>query len=85
MGGSVPGSENRDNERCWRGFKPGNWSSTIDVRDFIVLNVTPYEGDESFLAAGSKRTKATLGDAIKATPFAAMGLVGWRRQRKLDW
>ena len=32
------------------GFKPGSWCTTIDVRDFIVRNVTPYAGDEKFLA-----------------------------------
>jgi formate C-acetyltransferase len=43
---------------CWRDFKPGHWCNTVDVRDFIVCNVTPYIGDEKFLAAPSKRTKA---------------------------
>src|SRR6476619_963441 len=42
----------------WTGFKPGDWSSSINVRDFIVRNVTSYEGDEKFLAAPSQRTKA---------------------------
>jgi formate C-acetyltransferase len=46
------------NERCWRDFAPGRWRTAIDVRDFIVANVTPYDGDESFLAGPSKRTKA---------------------------
>src|SRR5688572_18671614 len=45
-------------EREWRGFKPGDWSAGIDVRDFIVRNVTPYEGDEAFLAPKSARTEA---------------------------
>ena len=45
-------------EDCWRSFKPGNWCKAIDVRDFIVRNVTPYDGDEKFLAGPSKRTKA---------------------------
>src|SRR4051795_7963739 len=43
---------------CWRDFKPGNWCDAVDVRDFIVCNVTPYTGDETFLAGPSKRTKA---------------------------
>ena len=43
---------------CWRDFKPGNWCNAVDVRDFIVCNVTPYTGDEKFLAGPSKRTKA---------------------------
>src|SRR6476661_2742872 len=42
----------------WTGFKPGDWSSSINVRDFIVRNVTSYAGDEKFLAAPSQRTKA---------------------------
>ena len=37
---------------------PGSWRTSIDVRDFIVRNVTPYAGDEKFLAGPSKRTKA---------------------------
>jgi len=45
-------------ERCWREFKPGSWCSSIDVRDFIVSNVTPYSGDDKFLSGSSKRTKA---------------------------
>lgn len=42
----------------WRGFVRGDWSSTINVRDFIVRNVTPYAGDEKFLAGPTRRTKA---------------------------
>jgi formate C-acetyltransferase len=42
----------------WRGFKPGAWTSAIDVRDFIVTNATPYHGDESFLTGPTARTKA---------------------------
>ena len=42
---------------AWRGFKKGNWSENIDTRDFIQLNYTPYEGDESFLAEPTERTK----------------------------
>jgi formate C-acetyltransferase len=40
----------------WRGFRAGLWQKEINVRDFIQLNYTPYEGDESFLAAATKRT-----------------------------
>ncbi len=42
----------------WRAFQPGEWSSSINVRDFIVRNVASYAGDEKFLAAASQRTKA---------------------------
>lgn len=41
---------------AWAGFKAGRWSETIDVRDFIQQNYTPYYGDESFLAGPSART-----------------------------
>src|SRR5258708_25241173 len=44
--------------RSWRNFKRGAWTSAIDVRDFIVANATPYDGDESFLAGPTARTKA---------------------------
>jgi formate C-acetyltransferase len=45
-------------EDCWRAFKLGDWTTSINVRDFIVRNVTPYSGDEKFLVGASKRTKA---------------------------
>src|SRR5580765_831587 len=51
---------------CWRDFKPGNWCNSIDVRDFIVCNVTPYDGDQKFLAGPSKRSKAVW---AKLQPF----------------
>ena len=34
---------------AWHDFMEGNWCSEIDVRNFIQLNYTPYEGDEGFL------------------------------------
>ena len=49
---------NARQSRAWRSFNPGRWEKAIDVRDFIVRNVTPYEGDAKFLAAPSDRTKA---------------------------
>ena len=58
MEGTAALPKNIKDERCWREFKPGSWCTTIDVRDFIGRNVTPYLGDEKFLAAPSERTKA---------------------------
>ena len=52
----MPKAIKRDS--CWREFEPGDWCNTIDVRDFIVRNVTPYTGDETFLVGSSNRTKA---------------------------
>jgi formate C-acetyltransferase len=37
-------------------FKGGKWETEIDVRNFIINNVTPYLGDESFLAGPTKET-----------------------------
>lgn len=42
---------------AWRGFNKGNWCQEIDVRDFIIRNYTPYEGDESFLVGPTDRTR----------------------------
>ncbi len=43
---------------AWEGFVPGKWSNDeINVRDFIQRNYTPYEGDASFLAGPTERTK----------------------------
>ncbi|GAA4179517.1 formate C-acetyltransferase [Gryllotalpicola koreensis] len=39
-----------------KGFVAGPWQDTIDVRDFIQRNYTPYEGDGSFLAGPTDRT-----------------------------
>lgn len=44
----------------WKGFKGENWKNRIDVRDFILCNVTPYFGDETFLTGSSERTKQLL-------------------------
>ena len=42
----------------WEGFQPGKWSnSSVNVRDFIQLNFTPYDGDESFLEGPTDATK----------------------------
>ena len=58
MKGSAALKKEAKDESCWRGFRRGDWCTSIDVRDFIVRNVTPYAGDEKFLAGPSKRTKA---------------------------
>ena len=41
----------------WEGFNTGLWQNEINVRDFIQQNYEPYEGDESFLAGPTLRTK----------------------------
>ena len=46
-----------NNVKAWEGFKTNKWQDEINVRDFITLNYTPYEGDDSFLAPATDRTK----------------------------
>ena len=57
-----------DTGDCWKGFRPGDWQTSIDVRDFIVRNVTSYTGNEDFLAGPSQRTKAVW---AKLQPYFA--------------
>ena len=52
----------------WRAFRPGDWCTSINVRDFIVRNVAPYAGDEKFLTGASPRTKAVW---AKLQPYFA--------------
>ncbi|MDE6697968.1 MAG: formate C-acetyltransferase [Lachnospiraceae bacterium] len=41
----------------WDGFVEGKWSKTVNVREFIQLNYTPYEGNEEFLAGPTSVTE----------------------------
>ena len=42
----------------WEGFETGRWSSGhVNVRDFIIKNYKPYDGDESFLCGATQATK----------------------------
>ena len=38
-------------------FRQGGWNLSIDVREFIQRNYTPYDGDESFLCGPTQRTE----------------------------
>ena len=46
-------------------FIRGRWDKTIDVRDFISRNYTPYDGDESFLCGPTKRTQQLWQKCLK--------------------
>jgi len=46
-------------------FARGRWDKTIDVRDFINRNYTPYDGDESFLSGPTARTKRLWDKCLK--------------------
>ena len=41
---------------AWKGFNEGNWCNSVDVRDFIQKNYTPYDGDDSFLVGTTEKT-----------------------------
>lgn len=43
-------------EEAWRGFEGCSWQKSIDVNSFIGRNLTPYEGDEQFLAPPTENT-----------------------------
>ena len=45
----------------WAGFKGRKWTHSVDVRDFIQENYTPYEGDESFLEGPTEATDKLWG------------------------
>ena len=44
------------NFKQWDGFHKGTWTDSIDVRQFIQNNYTPYTGDDSFLANATEKT-----------------------------
>jgi formate C-acetyltransferase len=46
-----------DTKEAWRGFKPGLWQRDINVRWFLQQNYAPFDGDDSFLAPATERTK----------------------------
>ena len=43
---------------AWKNFNKGPWTSAVNVRDFIVRNYAPYDGDEGFLSPPTERTEA---------------------------
>ena len=47
-------------------FNDGRWSHRIDVADFVYNNITPYEGDASFLAGPTERTKNLWNKCLEA-------------------
>ncbi len=51
----IPAPENISDP--WRSFTQGVWTDEINVREFIVNNVTPYDHDEVFLTGPTERTR----------------------------
>jgi len=56
MSATATASKDLHREDPWEGFTDGNWRTSIDVRDFILTNYTPYVGDSSFLAGPTRKT-----------------------------
>lgn len=53
------------NNTAWKSFKDGKWSKEIDVRGFIQLNYTPYEGDASFLVKATENTNSLIDEMME--------------------
>lgn len=47
-------------------FKPGIWQDSINIRDFVIRNVRPYDGDGSFLSPATEKTKKIWDICMKA-------------------
>ncbi len=52
-------------EIAWQGFKSGRWRRHVDVREFIQLNYSLYEGDDQFLEGPTDAT-SKLWDQVMA-------------------
>lgn len=64
---TAPTSENESAhtpQNAWRSFNNGVWQDSIDVRDFIQSNYTPYTGDYAFLKEPTAKTNQ-LWDELK--------------------
>ena len=48
----------------WKDFNKGDWQSEINVRNFIQLNYTPYEGDSSFLKGPTSKTQKLWNEVL---------------------
>lgn len=38
-------------------FRNGIWTETVNVRDFVINNITPYHGTHEFLVGPSNKTQ----------------------------
>ncbi|WML44939.1 formate C-acetyltransferase [Neobacillus sp. PS3-40] len=51
----------------WQGFEKGNWEKEVNIRDFILKNFAPYEGDDSFLEVATEATKELWDQVMELT------------------
>ncbi len=47
-------------------FIEGSWCQNIDVSDFVYRNITPYEGDASFLKGPDDKTRKLWNECLEA-------------------
>ncbi|MDR0269697.1 formate C-acetyltransferase [Paenibacillus sp.] len=53
---SVLEKDVQNTQSGWRGFKEGKWARKVNVNDFIENNISPYQGNEEFLAGPTNNT-----------------------------
>ena len=58
-------AKEKSHETAWQGFKNGRWNRHVDVREFIQLNYSLYEGDDQFLEGPTEAT-TKLWDQVMA-------------------
>ncbi|MBI0575939.1 formate C-acetyltransferase [Neobacillus cucumis] len=51
----------------WQGFNKGVWTREVNVRDFILKNFSPYEGDDSFITAATEATNKLWAQVMDLT------------------
>ena len=49
-----------------KNLKEGQWNKDINVRDFVSQNITPYDGDASFLTGPTERTTKVWAACLSA-------------------
>ena len=66
----------------WNGFKGNRWKEKIDVRNFIGMNYTPYDGDASFLEGPTEATNKLWGklQALQKEERAKGGFLSLSRE-----
>lgn len=50
---------------AWEGFVQGDWAESVNVRNFIQKNYTPYEGGDEFLAGATQATNTLWADVME--------------------
>ncbi|MFD2445637.1 formate C-acetyltransferase [Bacillus sp. CGMCC 1.16607] len=51
----------------WTGFVKGTWTNEVNVRDFILKNFQPYDGDDRFLTSSTTATNKLWEQVMELT------------------